>query len=190
MQSLTSLTDEELNRLVAQDHAAAMTEKAYRYLARNNLKKARTFFTLASILGDKLAHMELARIFEEEDNFEEAYDLYARAYSKGEDSVLPRLAAIIIRTDPALGMELLQQNALEGHWGCIKELIEIYKQDPDNPEYIQQLNFWKSRLEEMETAAATALIENRNKKAAAANSANGAVKPKAKKSSTTKKKST
>jgi len=179
MNRLTTLADDELNRLVAQDHAAAMTEKAYRYLARNNLKKARMFFTLSSILGDKLAHIELARIFEEEDNFEEAYELYARAYAKGEDSVLPRLASIILRTNQELGMELLRQNAFDGHWGCIKELIEIYKQDPQNPEYTTELTFWQNRLQEMEQAAATASIENR-KKRTHSTAPNGTTRPRPK----------
>jgi len=160
MLTLTSLSDEELNKLVASDNAPAMREKAQRYLARGNVKKARQFFTLSSILGDRMAHIELARICEEDENFEEAYELYARAYSKGEESVLPRIAILAMRNDPVLGMELLRQNAAEGHWGCIKELINIYQQEPDNPTYQLELAFWVKRLADMETLAANNMIDN------------------------------
>jgi len=160
MLPLTSLSDDELNKLVAGDNAAAMCEKAQRYLTRGNIKKARQFFTLSSILGDRRAHIELARIYEEDENFEDAYTLYTRALSKGEDSVLPRIALLIIRSNPRLGMELLHQNASSGHLGCIKELINIYKADPVSADYQSEITFWTQRLEKIEALTAAKTIEN------------------------------
>ena len=187
MLSLTSLSDEELNKLVASDNPQAMREKAQRYLTRGNVKKARQFFTLSSILGDKLSHIELARICEEEENYEEAYELYARAYSKGEDSVLPQLALLLMREDHTGGLELLRSNASDGHWCCIKELINIYKQEPDNQIYQAELAFWLARLEQMESLAATALIDNQLNKSPAKSSGGGAGATKKKPSNGVKK---
>jgi len=165
MITLSSLADEKLNKLVANDNAPAMREKARRYMERGNHKKARQFFTLSSILGDRFAHIELAKIYEEEENFEEAYSLYARAYSKGEDSVLPRIAVLAMKNDPDFAIELLRQNAFEGHWGCIKELVNIYRNNPENPEYQADLEFWVKRLDEMEKEASASIADEPQNKA-------------------------
>jgi len=178
MITLSSITDEELNKLVSSDNAPAMREKAIRYMARGNFKKARQFFTLSSILGDRLAHIELAKICEEEENFEEAYSLYAKAYSKGEDSVLPKIAVLAMKNDYDLGLELLRQHAFDGHWGCIKELVNVYRANPDNAEYQAELGFWITRLEEMEARAAAKLKRDAERDAAVA--ASNAAKEKAK----------
>ena len=158
MKSLTKLPDEELDKLVAQDDAAALTQKGHRLLASGDLKRARQFFILGSVLGDRQAHIELARIYEDEHNVEEAYGLYARAYAKGDDSVLPNLARILMASDSMLGMEVLLQNAHDGHLGCIRELIAIYKSKPESAESKKELRFWKSKLAEIESPTPPSLI--------------------------------
>ncbi|MCL2374938.1 MAG: hypothetical protein FWC82_00205 [Firmicutes bacterium] len=145
-QNFASLKDEELEKSVEKDIPEALTEKALRALAKDDLITARKFLTFASMLGDKKAHIALAGIHEEEDCYEEAYELYVKAYQKGDDSVLPKLTRLLMMTDKALALEVLQAHANEGHVGCIEELIEISEKNGN----AQEAMHWKALLEQFE----------------------------------------
>lgn len=142
------ISDDDLEKFVSDDNPDALYEKGRRLLLKHEVAAARRFLTFASVLGNKDAHIELARICEEEDNFEEAYELYALAYAKGADSVLPQLARLLMRTDPKLALEVLKTNALEGNTQCLKELITVYEQENNKKE----LKFWQAKLAEFEQA--------------------------------------
>ena len=142
-------SDEELQKSIDADEPPALFEKGRRLLENDDIASARKFLTLASILGNKDAHSSLARIYEEEDNFEEACRLYTLAYSNGDDSVLPNLARLLMIADPALGFELLKEHAYDGNAECIKELVEIYEKD-DSPHGKKELKFWQTKLAGLE----------------------------------------
>jgi len=145
MKNLKKLKDDELEKLVEKDDHYALLEKGRRLLKEDNLKEARRFLTFSSVLGNVSAHISLAKILEEEDNFEGAYDLYSLAYSKGEDSVLPKLARLIMINDKKLGIEVLKASANDGHIGCIKELIKYYKEFKSK-EHEKDIDFWQAKL--------------------------------------------
>ena len=147
MKNLKKIKDEELENLIEKDDPYALLEKGRRLLKEDDIKEARKFLTFSSVLGNVDAHIALAKILEDEDNFEEAYDLYSLAYSKGDDAVLPKLARLIMINDKKLGLEVLKANANEGHIGCIKELIKYYKESKSK-DYEKEINYWQTRLNE------------------------------------------
>ncbi len=145
----TALSDDELEKAAADDEPAALYEKGRRMLADKDIAGARKFLTLGSVLGDRNAHAALAGIYEEEDNFEEAYELYALAYAKGSDEVLPRLAKLLMRTDRELGIEILKTNAADGNIDCLKELVATLSGEKEKKE----LKFWQAKLDALQPAA-------------------------------------
>jgi len=144
------LNEAELDNMVADDDLGALFEKGNRCAKRGDENKARQFYTLASILGNPHAHMKLAKVLEKEEKLEKAYELYTRAYSKGEDDALPGIARLIGLKEPELGMNILRQSAADGNLACIIELVEIYKKDPDTEANKKELEYWLKKLEEIE----------------------------------------
>jgi hypothetical protein len=146
----TRLTDEELEVPLEADEPGALYEKGRRLLDENRLATARKFLTLGSILGDRNAHIALAKICEEEDNFEEAYDLYVLALVKGANEVLPRVARLLMRTDAELAIEILKTNAADGNLECLRELVAILTEKGD----ARELKIWEPKLAAAEKAEA------------------------------------
>ncbi|MCL2848033.1 MAG: hypothetical protein FWE13_04705 [Firmicutes bacterium] len=147
---LQSLLETELDELVTTNDVMALVEKAHRLQTAGELNKAKDFYTLASVLGSPLADIELAKILESEDKLDDAYELYAKAYHRGEYSALKKICDILLETDRELAIEILSFHALNGDTECIDKLIELYNSDKNNPKTISELNFWnhqKSILE-------------------------------------------
>jgi len=164
MTNFKKLSDEELLKHTDADKPAALYEMGHRHLGQDKVKEARKYLTLASVLGDKHAHVELARIYEEEDNFEQAYELYELAYAKGESSVLPKLARLLMMSDPALGIEVLKANALDGNIECLKELIAVFEKD-SSAQGKKELKFWQAKLAALtKSAESSAQEETDNEK--------------------------
>ena len=155
MKTMTQVSDEELNVLAADDNAAALVEKSRRAVLGGDAVAARKYLTFASVLGNAAAHIGLAQIYENEENFDEAYLLYALAYAKGNDSVLPSLTRLLMLSDSKLGLELLKYHAYEGHQGCIEELLSFYEK-ADNQKEIKLL---KARIVELKQSAIKAKSE-------------------------------
>jgi len=150
MKKTASLTEKELDVLVRQDNPAALNEMGCRASVHNEPAEARKYFTFASVLGCRDAHIHLARIYEEERRFDDARDLYALAYTKGDDSALPKYARTLMFSDAKLGLDILKYNAIDGHIGCIEELKTICTENGDEKE----LSFWSNWLERIKKEAA------------------------------------
>jgi tetratricopeptide (TPR) repeat protein len=158
-QDIEKLTDEELDKLADADNMNALMEKSKRLLLSGGLAAARPYLTLASILGNREANVALAKIYEDEDNFEEAYDLYALAYGKGDDDVLPDFARLYMKLwDFDTGLEILKQHALLGDKGCLKELVRFYTDLKDDEEAAE----WTKKLDETYTEAGAENAESQS----------------------------
>ncbi len=143
---ISKISDDDLTKLADADDMDALMEKSKRLLDKDGLAAARPYLTLASILGNRDANVALAKIYEDEDNFEEAYDLYALAYGKGDDTVLPGFARLHMKLwDYDTGLEILRQNALLGDIGCLAELVKLYT-DLDNKAEAEK---WQAQLDKL-----------------------------------------
>ena len=161
--SLQNLSDSDLDLLVANDDSAAFVEKARRYSLMGENNKAKDFYILASVLSNTSAEVELAKIYDSEGNCDAAYELYARAYHKGDYSVLINICKILLKSDPALALEVLTTHALNGNIECLELLVEMYEKDKDNPDSLVEYSFWTKRLQEQQSLAATPIKKSKRK---------------------------
>ncbi|MCL2061214.1 MAG: hypothetical protein FWH03_01125 [Firmicutes bacterium] len=148
MLDYAALPDEEIENRAALDEPGALYEKGDRLLNKGELACARKYLTLSSILGNRDAHMRLGRICEDEDNIEEAYNLYALAWGKGLDNALPRLARMLMHSDKRLGIDILKTHAHEGNADCVRELIDIFKKETSAAAK-KELALYKSLLRDL-----------------------------------------
>ena len=126
-----------------EDDPAALREKGKQCAADGDPVGARKFFTFASVLGDRDAHVLLAKLYEREERLGDARDLYALAHLKGDASALPEYARLLTRTDEKAGLDLLKLHAIEGNPDCIRELIAFYKNSGEQ----REVKFWSNWLE-------------------------------------------
>ncbi|MCL2798493.1 MAG: hypothetical protein FWD58_10695 [Firmicutes bacterium] len=145
MDNLSSLPDDELTVLAQSDDPAALFEKGRRVNASGEAAEARKFFTFASVLGNRDAHKALAAVYEGERRLDDARDLYALAYLKGDEAALPKYARLLTRSDEKTGLNLLKYYAVEGNTGCIAELVAYYKETGEQKE----VKFWSNWLERL-----------------------------------------